>query len=63
METFVIQILANLPALIKAGEDVTALIQSGHAVLSEKRNPTAEEWSALNAKIAALRGELHAPGT
>lgn len=60
---FAIQLLSALPALIKAGMDVTALIQDSTAKIrvmeAEKRDPTPQEWSELNAKIKALRAELH----
>jgi len=62
--TFAVELLALLPKLIAAGRDVTALISEGHTALTamqaEKRDPSAEEWSALNKHIDALQAELHA---
>lgn len=62
---FAIQLLTALPSLVKAGMDITALVQDSTAKLNqmqaEKRDPTPEEWDDLNAKIKALREELHAP--
>jgi hypothetical protein len=63
---YALQVLSILPSLIQAGMDVTALVQNSTAALNkmqdEKRDPTPEEWHALNAQIKMLRGELHAPG-
>jgi len=57
------QLLGALPALLEVGANVMGLITTGSARLqqmaSEGRDPTAEEWDELNARIAALRGELH----
>lgn len=63
---FVIQLLSSLPALIQAGIDVTGLIQQSSDAIkrmqAEKRDPTPEEWDALNSRIKALRDELHDDG-
>jgi hypothetical protein len=60
---FAITLLSSLPQLIKAGMDVTSLIQDSMAKMKtmeeEKRDPTPQEWDALNAQIDALRKELH----
>ncbi len=62
---YAVQLLSSLPALIKAGQDVTTLISDSTANLramqAENREPTAMEWAELNAKIKALQDELHAP--
>ena len=62
---YVIQLLSALPSLIKAGMDVTALIQGSTAKIqamnTENRAPTDAEWAELNAQIKALQNELHAP--
>lgn len=64
---YVIQLLTALPSLVKAGMDITALVQEQtakiQAMQAEKRDPTPQEWDELNARIKALRDELHAPGT
>lgn len=61
---FAVQLLTALPGLIQAGMNVTTLIGDSttklKAMHDENRDPTPEEWSALNAQIKALRGELHA---
>lgn len=61
--TYAVQILSILPQLLAAGKDVAALVQSGNAALKqmadEGREPTTQEWDALNAQIDALRAELH----
>lgn len=58
-----IQILQALPALIKAGVDITALVEDQAAKLKkmdeEQRDPTAEEWDDMNRIIDGLRGHLH----
>lgn len=60
---YVIQLLNALPGLIKAGVEVTSIIESAREALArmeaENRPPTPAEWDALNAEIARLRGELH----
>jgi len=57
------QLLAALPALLEAGADIKELVEDQTAKLramqDEDRDPTQEEWDELNAKITALRGELH----
>jgi len=63
------QILESLPALIKAGSDVTNIISQGRnaiaTMISENRAPTAAEWAVLDTTTDALRAQLHgtaAPG-
>ena len=60
---YALELLTSLPGLINAGAQVVDLIQNGQAKLkafdAEKRDPTPEEWSDLNASIAAKRKELH----
>jgi hypothetical protein len=62
---FAIQVLLALPDLIRAGRDVSEIINSTSAVIAraqaENREPTPEEWDAINKVIAVLRDELHAP--
>lgn len=64
---YAVQLLSSLPGLIKAGMDVTALIQDSTAKLHDMqangRDPTQAEWDELDAKIKALQAELHAPGS
>lgn len=64
---YAIQLISALPALVDAGVSIKNLVSDSTASLnlmqSEKRDPTPAEWDALNAQIAALRKELHAPGT
>jgi hypothetical protein len=64
---FAVQLLSSLPTLIQAGVDVTNLVKDSTDKLKgmqdEKRDPTPQEWDALNARIKALRDELHAPGS
>ena len=63
---FALQLLNVLPGLVNAGINVATLIQDSRAALQkmqdENRDPTPEEWDALNQKIRDLRQALHAPG-
>ena len=58
-----LQLLQSLPSLIAAGAEVTTLIQEQSTKLQDMANtgrkPTDQEWDELNAKIDALRGQLH----
>lgn len=60
---FALTALQELPALIRSGKDAIGLIRETEDALkrmiAENRNPTPEEWSSLNKRIADLRGELH----
>jgi hypothetical protein len=62
---YAVQLVGALPGLIQAGVDITRTLREGQSKLqqfeAEGRNPTPQEWDALNAEIARLRGELHAP--
>jgi hypothetical protein len=62
---YALQLLAALPQLIQAGADVMQMITEAKDRLQnmqdEGRDPTPAEWDDLNARIATLRGELHAP--
>ncbi len=62
---YALSLLTEVPTLIAAGKSVVDLVQTGSAALktmqAENRDPTAQEWSDLNAQIKALRDELHAP--
>ena len=62
---FALSLLTELPGLIASGKQVIDLInQSADAMRkmqAENRPPTPAEWDALNARIKALRDELHAP--
>lgn len=57
------QLLAALPSLIASGANIIQMVQDGSARLqlmaAENRDPTAEEWVALNTQIVALRSQLH----
>ncbi len=61
---FAMQLLSQLPELIKGGQDVVGLVEDANAALAkmeaEKRDPSQEEWDALNAKLDELRKQLHA---
>lgn len=60
---YAIQVLNALPQLIMTGQNVLGLIQQHRDALelmaAEKRDPTAEEWAALNGTIDTLRKQLH----
>lgn len=60
---FASQLLTLLQQLSSAGLDVAAELEWGvglvNNMVAEKRDPTQEEWDALNARTAALRERLH----
>lgn len=62
---FATTILAQLPALLQAGQDVMDLLGLSNRVLTraqaEGNDPTPAEWDELNALIAEKRQQLHAP--
>ena len=64
---YAMQVLQALPTLIATGQSVVTLVEQTNqrlaAMQAENRNPTPQEWADPNATIAALRTELHAPGT
>lgn len=64
---YAMQVLQALPTLIAAGQSVVTLVQQTNDRLKvmqdERRDPTPAEWAELNATIATLRSELHAPGS
>ena len=63
---YAMQVLEVIPTLIAAGQSVITLVQQTNDRLkvmqAENRNPSPQEWADLNATIASLRTELHAPG-
>jgi hypothetical protein len=60
--SYALSILGQIPALIMAGQDIMNLIQQGQAALvkmgEEKRDPTPEEWEALNTAMKAAHDAL-----
>lgn len=60
---YAMQVLNILPGLMAAGHSVVELVTETNTALAkmqeEKRDPSPEEWDALNAKIEVLRGQLH----
>jgi hypothetical protein len=56
---YCLQILNTLPGLIAAGQSAMGLINAGTVAIqnmvAENRNPTPEEWAALD----AIRDGLH----
>lgn len=56
---YVIQVLTSIPGLLAAGQSVVSTVNHaitmGNTFVAEKRDPTAEEWAALD----AIRDELH----
>lgn len=64
---YAIQVLNALPSLIATGQNVLATVQTYRDAMermaAEKRDPTAEEWAALNSAIDAQRALLHKPVT
>lgn len=60
---YALQLLTALPPLIEAGVNIKNMVEDASASLGkmqqEKRDPTVEEWNALNDRIGALRRQLH----
>lgn len=60
---FVVQLLAQLPALIEAGVELREFLDEKNAqindMIAKGRQPTEEEWNSLNAFIAQQRAKLH----
>lgn len=60
---FAMLLLQNVPAIVAAGKDVIAYIKEGmeslRSMQDENRDPTTEEWEALDARISELRKDLH----
>jgi hypothetical protein len=60
---YAIQLLNALPGLIATGQNLLTVVQQHRDALermhAENRDPTQEEWDALNASINALRSQLH----
>lgn len=48
-----------MPDLIKLGVDISDLWTNTRRVLDENKVPGDAEWEALDAKVNALRAELH----
>lgn len=48
-----------MPELIKLGVDVADLWSNTRRVIDENRVPGDAEWDALDARVNALRAELH----
>ena len=59
---FALAALQAIPAIIAAGADVVGFITQATtavtAMQAASRDPTAAEWAALNAQIAALQKTL-----
>ncbi len=60
-----LSVLTQLPSLISAGVNVIALVKNTEATITkaqaENRDPSPDEWLALNTQIEALRAQLHQP--
>lgn len=61
---YAMQALNAIPTLIAAGQSIADLVNQTNAavnkMVSEKRDPTAEEWAAQAQVISGLRAILHA---
>ena len=57
-------VLQNLPALIQAGQDVIALINTTSAVIAKSqatgKDPSDADWAALDAMLTNLRAQAAA---
>ncbi len=60
--SFAIQVLTSIPGLISAGIDVVDMINKTtddlNKMQAENRDPTDEEWDALNKIIEELRAKI-----
>lgn len=54
-----LQLVAILPTAIQAGLEVKGVVDRVSDIMSSGREPTAEDWDALNAEIAVLRAALN----
>lgn len=62
---YALKVLEALKPLIDAGVDAYGLITETRQKLQEfrdqGRDPSQDEWDALDARISDLQGRLHAP--
>lgn len=62
--SYVLLVLQNLPALIKAGVDVAAIIEDTYAkakaMIAQNRDPSDAEWADMHNQIIQLRTKLDA---
>jgi hypothetical protein len=62
--SYAIQLLGMMPGLIAAGQSVMGLVTQGQTALSkmqaEKRDPSPEEWAALDQMRDALHAQVQA---
>lgn len=62
---YALQVLNILPQLLQAGKDIGGILETANTALKAMqengRDPSAEEWAALNAQIDMLRKDLHSP--
>ena len=61
--TYALQALNAIPSLIAAGQSVAGLVNQTNAavqkMVTENRDPTADEWAAQAKVISDLRAILH----
>ena len=61
----VLDVLKQLPALIKDGEEAIQLVESTLATVrqaqAQGRDPTVGEWDAIHAQIDTMTGQLNKP--
>jgi hypothetical protein len=55
----ILQLVAQLPGLIEAGIDVANLATKAQSVLSSGKEPTADDFVALNSEIEGLLAQLN----
>jgi len=65
-KSFVQSVALQLPDLVAAGVDADAFIRGEldrvKQMIAENRDPTQEEWDALNATVQSELDRLHAQG-
>lgn len=52
-------VVTAMPELIKLGYDIADLWTNTKTVIDQNRVPGDAEWDALDARVNALRAELH----
>jgi hypothetical protein len=66
-KSFVGSLTARIPELINAGTDISAFVAGElsrvKTMIAEGRDPTQEEWQAMNAAVAAELAQLNAQTT
>lgn len=55
---YAVMVLTLASTMLRLGQEISELVHGANSVIS-KGEPTEADWAGLNAKIEALRVELH----